>query len=345
MENMTIQNKIGTKNNQLARLPLFKEYIDLRNLKIACPTDLIKLAYTLRNPSFETFRIIYMQDNKIVGYETVTSRIANICNIFNYKAGMLTKQDFSRACIEIVNRMFRLNANGYYIMHNYPSKEAKASNTDVKLTQHLAESVKGFLGHVIVNHDTYAFIDVQYNTPKIDNAIYIQSGLVLKKQEEYRNNPLLSISINGRNDIARLMYDIKNYNSYSLLVLTNGENYIKFVQELPNCTIYMNTKNMSNYIKELAKISGSCKAYFVTTSKNFFEYAVNLKHLGYITDCIAYNVADYKITILAQDNSKTTQNIFDTKNKEQIITTQKNTILDKDLFTPEMFQEYLLKQE
>lgn len=43
-----------------------KKYVDLRNIKIKSHYDLLKTCQLFRNPKFETFRIIYMQNNTII---------------------------------------------------------------------------------------------------------------------------------------------------------------------------------------------------------------------------------------------------------------------------------------
>ena len=78
---ITLYNAIPEESDEK-----MKKYIDLRDIKINSREDLVKVCQTFRNPKYETFRIIYMRDNNIVNYETITSRLPNSCDIFKVKA-------------------------------------------------------------------------------------------------------------------------------------------------------------------------------------------------------------------------------------------------------------------
>ena len=73
------------------------------------------------------------------------------------------------------DRMERLNADGYYMVHNHPSGNAKASRDDLKITEVFAEKVKGFKGHLIVNMESYAWISTnKYGIAEAENYIKIK---------------------------------------------------------------------------------------------------------------------------------------------------------------------------
>lgn len=317
--------------NAVAKLPLPKDYIDLRNIQINNTSDLVKVAYTFRNPIFETFRIIYMCDNKIVGYESITSRLPHLCNIFNFKTYNTTRENFTRGCAEMINRMFRLGANGYYLMHNHPSGDAKVSQNDIQITKRLAEAVGGFRGHIIVDHGTYSWIDIVGKETRVNNNLYVTPELSFKVDTECDHNPLIDFSVNCRNDLARLMYDVKHSENYSILTLCSTKNKVRLLQEVPNCYMNMSFKQIGGYIKNLALASGSTKAFISTTSQKVFDRATELKSLGYITDCIAYNVADNKIKILAKDDTDIVQDIFENQIKQKVKVTDKENIYQEEI--------------
>ena len=64
----TIYNAINEGN-------VMKRYVDLRNIKIESRNDLLKTCQVFRNQKFETFRIIYMRNNSIINYESITSKL------------------------------------------------------------------------------------------------------------------------------------------------------------------------------------------------------------------------------------------------------------------------------
>ena len=290
-----------------------KKYIDLRDIKINSREDLVKVCQTFRNPKYETFRIIYMRDNNIVNYETITSRLPNSCDIFKVKAKTPFQKNI-KGYQDISRRMYRLGANGYYLQHNHPSGNAKASINDMWVTQEIDENIKGFKGHIIVDHGTYSWIekDIEKNTLKAINNINIESIPNLDSQELIKDDPLMHKKINSRNDLARIMYDIKHSNHYSCLVLTSAINNIRLFQEVPNTFINMSYRQIGGYIKNRCVDTGSTRAFLATTDRPFFERAKDLVELGYLSDCLAYTV---------------------TKDKAEIVDVADSEYVDQDIFT------------
>ena len=317
---ITLYNAIPEESDEK-----MKKYIDLRDIKINSREDLVRVCQTFRNPKYETFRIIYMRDNNIVNYETITSRLPNSCDIFKVKAktpfikNLKGYQDISR-------RMYRLGANGYYLQHNHPSGNAKASINDMLITRDLDENIKGFKGHIIVDHGTYSWIekDIEKNTLKATNNINIESIPNLDSQELIKDDPLMHKKINSRNDLARIMYDIKHSNHYSCLVLTSAINNIRLFQEVPNTFINMSYRQIGGYIKNRCIDTGSTRAFLATTDRPFFERAKDLVELGYLSDCLAYTV---------------------TKDKAEIVDVADSEYVDQDIFTSIKANDELRKEE
>ena len=302
-----------------------KKYVDLRDIKINSREDLVKVCQTFRNPKYETFRIIYMRDDNIVNYETITSRLPNSCDIFKVKA----KTSFLKKIKgyeDISRRMYRLGANGYYLQHNHPSGNAKASINDMWITRELDENIKGFKGHIIVDHGTYSWIekDIEKNSLKATNNINIESIPSLDSQDIIKDDPLMHKKIKSRNDLARIMYDIKHSNHYSCLVLTSAISDIRLFQEVPNTFINMSYRQIGGYIKNRCIDTGSTRAFLVTTDRPFFERAKDLVNLGYLSDCIAYTV---------------------TKDKSEIVDVADNEYVDQDIFTSIKSDDELRKKE
>lgn len=317
---ITLYNAIPEESDEK-----MKKYIDLRDIKINSREDLVRVCQTFRNPKYETFRIIYMRDNNIVNYETITSRLPNSCDIFKVKAktpfikNLKGYQDISR-------RMYRLGANGYYLQHNHPSGNAKASINDMLITLDLDENIKGFKGHIIVDHGTYSWIekDIEKNILKAINNINIESIPNLDSQELIKDDPLMHKKINSRNDLARIMYDIKHSNHYSCLVLTSAINSIRLFQEVPNTFINMSYRQIGGYIKNRCIDTGSTRAFLATTDRPFFERAKDLVELGYLSDCLAYTV---------------------TKDKAEIVDVADSEYVDQDIFTSIKANDELRKEE
>ena len=309
VEIKTIYNAINEDN-------IMKKYVDLRDIRIESRNDLLKTCQVFKNPKFETFRIIYMRNNKIINYESITSKLPNSCNVFRVKAKtpyLKTIKGFE----DINRRMYRLGANGYYLQHNHPSGNAKASINDMILTERLSKNVKGFKGHIIIDHGTYAWIEKDNRTGKLkaENNILIEYLPTLNTQDVIKDSPLLHKTISSRNELARLMYDVKHSNNYSCLVLTSATNNIRLFQELPNTFINMSYRQIGGYIKNRCINTGCIRAFLATTDKPFFERAKELVNLGYVTDCIAYMITKNKPEIIeGADKEFIDQNIFKSLN-------------------------------
>ncbi|MEI3400829.1 MAG: JAB domain-containing protein [Clostridia bacterium] len=113
--------------NKLENIKLNQGYVDLSSSSIQNKNHLVDVCTIFRYPRYETFKIFYMKDNKIVGQEAITSKLPDGVFVFNEKTG-----DLIRTYEKMINRMKRLNADGYYLAHNHPSGIAKASKEDIK---------------------------------------------------------------------------------------------------------------------------------------------------------------------------------------------------------------------
>ena len=281
--------KVKTILNGVPQMEDMKKYLDIRNIEIHSREDLANICQVFRNPKFETFRVIYTRNNKIVGYESFTSRLPNAVLIFKDRYKNRKMNDF-RGFEEIKMREYRLGANGIYIQHNHPAGTAKASMEDYNLTKSFARNIDDFKGHVIIDHGTYAWIGIDDRTGKLEvtNNIVIENLLDKDSDNFIDNNPLLQVKINSRNDLARIMYDVKHSNHYSTLVCTSANAKIRLLQDIPNSFINMNFRQIGGYIKNQCLNTGSMRAFFATTDKVFFDKAEKLVELGFVSDLISY---------------------------------------------------------
>lgn len=294
-----------------------KKYVDLRNTTIESRKQLVDLCQVFRNPKYETFRVIYMRDDTIVGYESVTSRLPNAVFLFESKSSKPYIAD-QKGFQEMTHRMYRLGANGYYLMHNHPSGNAKASFEDVCISNKLAKNVKGFKGHLIVDHGTYAWINVDLATHKTtaQNNIPIDWTVGLNPVREISENPSMHIKIKSRYDLANLMYDIKHSDHYSVLTLVDATLHIRLLQEVPNTFINMDSRQIGGFIKNECCNTGSTRAFLTTTDRIFFTKAKELVNKGFLSDCVAYTITKDKAEIVeTADNDFVDQNIFDSLKK------------------------------
>jgi len=125
-----------------------QQHVRLIGQQVDSAEDLAVLGQVYRNPSFETFRVFYTQGGKVVGQTGVTSRMPNVVNV----------GDISQ---DVEDDMERLGADGWWVLHNHPSGDPTPSSTDKRMTNSIAARVRGFQGHIVIDHNKYALINDQ----------------------------------------------------------------------------------------------------------------------------------------------------------------------------------------
>ena len=246
-------------------------YVDLKGTKVSTVQDMAEVAQIFRNPYYETFRVAYTKNGVIVGAEGLTSYLPNAVNMLKTKGNTIAKIAY-----KINDRMKRLDADAYYLIHNHPSGKAEASKPDIGLTQDLTNKVqeysnklKGefkqrFLGHIIIDHGTYALITIKAGgaNPRVENNIKLDKSTY---DIGSLTNGFDRITISSRNDIAQLGNSLRHDSNYSSLILTDSSNSVNAIIDLPNSML--NNKELSGYIKNIAKQAfdnGSGSAFTVT---------------------------------------------------------------------------------
>ena len=144
--------------------------IDLRGFEAKNAYDIAVHAQVYRDPRFETFRVFYMKGDTIVGHEGVSSRMPSTALAFKTKATSSNtlhrndlnkqyKKDMSKFYNEIKDRMKRLDADGYYMLHNHPAGTMNPSQADLHVTNQYIDKVPGFKGHIIINSGKYFVLE------------------------------------------------------------------------------------------------------------------------------------------------------------------------------------------
>ena len=188
-----------------------KGFIDFRGKTVESPEQLALLAQAYRDPRYETLRIVYMKGDIIVGHEGITSRLPNASvaffNVPN-REETASDEEYYRKCRQgqvrhfmgMLNRMERLDADGYFLLHNHPSAiSIDPSDEDLKLTTVYKKSLKGFKGHIIINSNKYCFIDQDNSFSR--HPLYLGEDLLTKPAVAH---PLLGTVIDKPKILAQL---------------------------------------------------------------------------------------------------------------------------------------------
>lgn len=290
----------------------FKEkgYIDLNNKKISNVQEVADIAQVFRNPNYETFRILYTKGNTIVGQEAISSRIPGRTKIFE-------DNNETKGFYKIKDRMKRLNADGYYMIHNHPSGKAVASQIDINTTQKFRKNVQGFKAHIIVNSGTYAVIELEKGKLSrlvTSNEITIENYKPDEIDKMINNGLWSDIKVNSNQQIAKIVHDIKNNPNYSIMILADSKLFPRVVLDIPNSFFNMKRSQIDGYIKNIARQNGTNRAFIATTNNDVYK---STNKLTTITDSILYSTKGNDIyeenSLSKKDTSITEQEVFSEK--------------------------------
>ena len=286
-------------------------YINLNHRLVNTKDDLVEIAEIFRSTQYETFRLIYMKENKIVGYESISSRVPNYVNVFERnKQGRVNTE---RCVYKILSRMNRLGADSYYMVHNHISGEAKASNEDLRTTAFFIKYIKGFLGHLIINNENYSWVyfDEKENTVKADNQKTINMRKTNKMRKVLNEKSIYDVKILSRDDLVSVLNTIKNTPDYSISILTDSKGQIRMILDIPNNFFNMQEEQLKGYFKNLARMSGASRVFFGTNDNETYKKALKHQMNGTFKDCICYKNEDNKIYVYEKSNLEVKSNLFD----------------------------------
>ena len=286
-------------------------YINLNHRLVNTKDDLVEIAEIFRSTQYETFRLIYMKENKIVGYESISSRVPNYVNVFERN-----KQDrvnTERCVYKILSRMNRLGADSYYMVHNHISGEAKASNEDLRTTAFFIKYIKGFLGHLIINNENYSWIyyDEKENTVKADKQMPINVRKANKMRKVLNEKSIYDVKILSRDDLVSVLNTIKNTPDYSIAILTDSKGQIRMILDIPNNFFNMQEEQLKGYFKNLARMSGASRVFFGTNDNETYKKALKHQMNGTFKDCICYKNEDNKIYVYEKSDLEVKSELFD----------------------------------
>ncbi len=264
-----------------------KGYINLNHRLVNTRDDLVEIASIFRDERYETFRVVYMKDNLIVGYESITTKTPNEVSIVKPdKRGI---KNAERCFNKFYSRMNRLGADGYYLVHNHPSDKAKASNEDVLATLEFARKIKGFRGHLIVNTNSYAWISIDKDGfPESENYVPVNKEKINEMNEILKEKSIYDVKILSRDDFISIMHNIKNSKDYSISILTDGQGKVKMILDIPNRMVNMPKEELKNYFINLARMNGVTRVFFATDNEEVLEKAKEHLEYGTFKDLMFY---------------------------------------------------------
>lgn len=280
-----------------------KGYINLNHRLVNTKDDLVEIASIFRDERYETFRVVFMKDNSIVGYESITSKLPNLVQVVKPdKRGI---KNAERCYNKFLSRMSRLSADGYFLVHNHPSDNAMASENDVRATIEFADKVKGFRGHLIVNTTSYAWIDVsEKGIASVENYIPVKEESLKKMEKKLKKDSIYDLKILSRDDLVSLMHNIKKSKDYSIVILTDCQGKIRMVLDFPNRMINMPQEELKRYFKNISRVNGVTRVFLATSDENAFHKAEEYIDYGIFKDVVYYQKHSLKGNMIVTEFAK-----------------------------------------
>lgn len=288
------RNKSGIRTiaDGITRDFINKGYVDLKGRRVNSPADLAEIAQVFRDPRFETFRIFYVKNNKIVAHEGITSRIPGTAVAFmniprasdfknDYDYNVALSKFHATKFDDMINRMKRLKADGYYLLHNHPSGSPDPSQADILVTRDYRYAVPGFKGHVIINSNTYGVLDL--NLPLDKQPIHSLSqqrlDFLLQPSKQHK---LLNQKINSVDSLSAVAKSLQLNKDVSCVIYTSAKGEVRGIQEIANGFIM--SDDFKGYVKNQSLHFGSALAFIHTNSNDILKRSVELIEKKYLTD-------------------------------------------------------------
>ena len=256
------------------------------NQPIKSGHDLAIMAQILRDPRYETLRIFYTRMNRIVHHTAVSSRLPgaiylNKIGHANHDLGVL---------VEKTKR--HVKADGYWLLHNHPSGNAKPSCDDVRLTEILASIVSGFKGHVVINTSQYSVID---SNGQVDFVDWMGNQAEGYQNNPYKNHELLLEKIASPEDLAKIGHALKKRDQFFNLIGIGATGFVLSLSELPLSVLNRHQNLLLARLQNFARNSG-VNTVFAITNSNDYRHPVLSKacEAGILKDVLTVKGSDYR---------------------------------------------------
>lgn len=190
----------------------------------------------------------------------------------------------------IQDRMETLHADEYYLMHNHPTGNPKPSMQDILTTRVVADTVKGFAGHIVLDHTKFSLINDSGEVEQRQVPGVLGEDIFHTAEVEH---PLLNESVRNRDvlaEIGRKLID-ENKENISYLIYANAAGNIQLIQEVSNALVLEKDKFEQVYRENIAR-SGSDMFFCVTAKEEIFEAIDDLYMDKSFTDAV-YIDPDY----------------------------------------------------
>ena len=232
------------------------------------------LLQTFRNVNFETFRMVYMKGDTIAAMTGVESRMPSLT--FTTQESNLAKEAY-----HIRRRMQRLEADGFYMVHNHPTGRVGPSVDDKFTTIRYARNFPGFRGHIILDHTQYAVLNQNgelsgiFEIPdSFQNPLFYETDTFV-----------IGTTIRSSDELASFSDHLNPAPARSVLVFADANGKVRTFEEIENKVI-LHDKNFSGYLRNQMMRNGCPHALLATQSEEVYDHSLQFVRQHYLLDSV-----------------------------------------------------------
>lgn len=226
-------------------------FVSFTGKTIRSSRDLAILAQVVRDPRFETFRVIFVNGaGNIIDEHVMSSRLPGAVH-------------FPQNMPEIIAaRAEKIGATGYYLLHNHPTGRPDASSDDLRLTSQFARGAPGFKSHVILDHNEYNTLSMLPSGLVGEKIVRDESlaSVDLKASPEVPHH-LLGEKIGSPKDAAAIGAMLKSATDVVVVVGTGADGKITGITEMTR----------RDFLLATAKGAGQRRLRNVVAAKRFMR--------------------------------------------------------------------------
>ena len=254
------------KVSKILRKKLKKQtFLNLNHIQVSSNEKLVELDKICNNIAGTKFIIIYMKDNIIVG-ENIISISYPIYKHY-LDVNLDARINAERSINKLAKQMKLLKANSYYIIHISNIENNSILKQNIDTTSFFANNLKGIRGHLIINANSYYWIDVKDNNIVVSKKKYIKPSINMMKNK-MNNKGIYGIKAKNRKSILKYIYFKESNKNNSLIIITNLDKITEIAFKLSNEIFLKKDNDIKEYFKNYS--TNKYKIFLVTNDKKAF---------------------------------------------------------------------------
>ena len=271
-----------------------KGFVSLVGTRVSSTKELASVSQILRDPRYETARLFFVKNNKIVHQSAVTSRLPGaVANLFPGDVFPMINQN-----------MKNFEADSFYLLHNHPGGDSKPSGGDLGFTEIVANNYpKSFKGHVVINSNNYSVINKNIKVER--HEVDFGKDKLLQPSKPH---PWLGTKLSSPEDLEKLGRKIQNRGFITLLNLNNNSS-IRGVIDVPVTTFDLSTKKVMATLRDIARKTGSVQSVAVVGG---YESGITAKQMDRLMEMTERQA----ITSVVMNNNGNIHSVIDSKSPQ-----------------------------